>query len=168
MTAVTITKIPTDYYSWVECLKLLQTGIPDRSTIMMINKGYCSEYAGIKGSMHKLIEETVNALIANCIKELKRDISKFADLNETDGFHLAFQRFEKRISSCMFFMGMGFLDENFRKELCRETIKQINLFWSEMINQIKKDTAARDNARMAEELFLIKRIRLLKDYQISE
>ena len=68
----------------------------------------------------------------------------------------------------MFFMGMRFLDENFRKELCRETIKQINLFWSEMINQIKKDTAARDNARMAEELFLIKRIRLLKDYQISE
>lgn len=168
MAVVSIVRPPIDYYSWVECLKCLQSGIPDDNTLVMIKMGDCPEYLGIKASIHKLIEDAVNAIIANCIKELKHDISKCADTNEVDGFHLAFHRFGNRINSCMFFMGMTFLDEHYRKELCRETIKQIDHFWEETINHIKKDTAARDNVRMAEELFLINRIRLLKDYRFSE
>lgn len=168
MTIVSIVQPPIDYYSWVECLKKLQKGIPDKNTLMMIELGECPEYLGIKTSIHSLIEDAVNAIIANCIKELKRDISKCAETNEVDGFHLAFKRFGKRINSSMFFMRIAFLDEHFRKELCRETIKQIDYFWSETINRIKKDTAARNNACMAEELLLINRIKLFMDYRFSE
>ena len=168
MTVVSITEPPADYYSWVECLNSLQTGIPDETTLAVISRGNCPEYIGIKASIHSLTEKAVNAIIANCVKELKRDISKYADINEIDGFHLAFRRFSKRINGCMFFMGMSFLDDHFREELCRETVKQINNFWTETLDHIRKDTAAQDNVLMAEELFLIKRIKLFKDYQLSE
>ena len=48
MTIVSIVQPPIDYYSWVECLKKLQKGIPDKNTLMMIELGECPEYLGIK------------------------------------------------------------------------------------------------------------------------
>ena len=67
----------------------------------------------------------------------------------------------------MFFTEMHFLDQRFCDELRHETITQVTRFWSEMLNNIKKDSAARNNLRMAEELFIIKRVKLLDKYRIS-
>ena len=147
MVSVSIEQSPTDYFGWVECLKQLKTGIPDTNTFAVLRKG--------------------NAVIANCIKALKRDIARFSDANETVGIHIAFVRFGKRINGCMFFTEMHFLDQRFCDELRHETITQVTRFWSEMLNNIKKDSAARNNLRMAEELFIIKRVKLLDKYRIS-
>ena len=167
MVSVSIEQSPTDYFGWVECLKKMKTGIPDTNTFAVLRKGTCPEYEGIKAGMHKLSEASVNAVIANCIKALKRDIARFSDANETVGIHIAFVRFGKRINGCMFFTEMHFLDQRFCDELRHETITQVTRFWSEMLNNIKKDSAARNNLRMAEELFIIKRVKLLDKYRIS-
>lgn len=168
MHTVSIEQPPKDYYSWVECLKQLKTGIPNTGAFDVLRKGKCPEYAGIKASLHGLIEETVNAIIANCVKTLKRDVSKYIDINETDGIHIAFFRFGKYIDGCMFFTEMTFLDQSYCDDLRRETIKHVTRFWSEMLHTLKKDIAAKNNFRMNEELFLIYRVKLLKAYRFSE
>lgn len=168
MLTVNIEQPPNDYYSWIDCLKQFKTGIPDKSTFDMLRKGKCPEYAGIKASLHRQIEETVNAIIANCVKTLKRDISKFSDINETDGIHIAFLRFGKYIEGCMFFTEMTFLDHSYSDDLRRETIKQVTRFWTDTLSRLKKDIAAKNNFKMSEELFLIYRVKLLKAYRFSE
>ena len=167
MRTVTIERPPADYFSWVECFKKLTSGVPDARVFEVLRKGSCPEYIGVRSSFHEQIQDAVNAIIASCIKELKRDMTRYAESGETDGFHIAFRRFGKRINGCMFFTAIPFLDPDFCDELSRETISQVNRFWAELLNQIKKDTAARNNLKMAEELLLIKRVRLLQDYRIS-
>lgn len=167
MRTVKIERPPDDYFSWVECFKKLTSGVPDARVFEVLRKGSCPEYIGVRSSFHEQIQDAVNAIIASCIKELKRDMTRYAESGETDGFHIAFRRFGNRINGCMFFTAIPFLDPDFCDELRRETISQVNRFWAELLNQIKKDTAARNNLKMAEELLLIKRVRLLQDYRIS-
>lgn len=167
MRTVTIEQPPTDYFSWVECFKKIKSGIPDARVFEILRKGSCPEYIGVVSSFHEQIQDAVNAIIASCIKELKRDMTRYSESYEIEGFHIAFRRFGKRINGCMFFTAIPFLEKGFCEELRQETLNQVNHFWAELLNQIKKDTAARNNLKMAEELLLIKRVRLLQDYLIS-
>ena len=167
MRTVTIEQPPADYYSWSACIKKLKSGIPDVRAFEVLRRGSCPEYIGVRTSFHEQIQDAVNAIIATCIRELKRDMRRFAESGETDGFHIAFQRFGKRINGCMFFTAIPFLEQEFSDELRRETVRQVTLFWAELLHQIKKETASRNNLKMSEEFLLIKRVRLLQEYQIS-
>lgn len=163
MKRIRISHPPRDYNGWTECLDLLSSGIPESGTIGLLSQSSCPEYPGVKAFLHARIEKTVNAVIANCIRELRRSLRRFSDTNEIDGVHIAFVRFARDIDSCLFFIRIPFLDPSFRREMRDATEKEVLRFWTDTVSSIRMDVRKTDNRFLEEELFLIKRIRLFKD-----
>lgn len=160
-----VVHMPNDYKSWTELLKTFETVLPDEETIKLLSCGTCPEYSGIKVYLHARIEETVNKVIANCIKELKRNIIRFSEMQEIEGYHVIFMRFAKRIDACMFFVHIDFLEIGFKMEMYNEVCKEVYRFWNDLTDSVKKTVISNNNVKLDEELYMIKRIRLFKKYQ---
>lgn len=167
MSSCCVVHPPCNYSSWVELLETFREIIPDSGMISLIASGSCAEYNGIKGYLHPHIEEAVNMVIANCIKELKRNIVRLNEMQEIDGMNIAFIRFSKKIDASLFFMHIDFLDESFKQELYNEVEKEVYRFWNDLLASIRKNAVSNNNLKLEEELYLIKRIRLFKKYQNS-
>ena len=160
MKLINITAPPADYNGWVECLEALEDGIPDDNAEHMLSVGTCPEYSGIKPYFHLRIENSVNAIINTCIKELRREVSRLTAEGDVRGLHIAFIRFSKRIRRCLFFNRIPFLDSGYKEELLIKTQDAVNAFWSDTLSSLQNDVRHSDSNALEEELYLIKRIRL--------
>lgn len=168
MKVVSIDSPPVNYSQWASCFEKFEPStMPDDDFESIVSQGLCPEYKGIRQYIHPRIESVVNTIINTAISELKRDLNKFMLGGEISGMHIVFVRFSKRINKAMFFLKLQFLDQEFKTSLKNEVIKQVDEFWKNMLNVLKKNVGE-NNILFEEELFLIKRIKLFRDASNSD
>ena len=152
---------PSDYVGWVSFLENIENNIRFIETEGFFEGAVCPEYAAVKVYFHKYIENAVNTVIRQSVTELQKNIRRCVESNEISSLHLAFVRFSKKVKNCTFFVKIPFVDEDYKNELLAATKLELDRFRSSMLESLSSDVKKSGSSFLEEELFLIKKIKLL-------
>ena len=157
-------KPPATYEDWLDRFDLLRSGFTVDSRVTaaiaggsLISSGYISQQF-----QHKL-EETINEMLNNRIARFLKELNMLISLNELSDIVPLFVRLRNEVNKCLFFTGLSFLDEDFRRELEESAKTQMERFWNDTVMFLRGQTLEFHNTDLEDSLFLIRRIDLFPE-----
>ena len=155
---------PTTYEDWLVCFDFLKSSPSvDNSIAMTIAKGSFVNRGYIAAQFHQKLTDTINEMLNKRIARFLKDLNMLISFNELSDIVPLFVKLRDEVDKCLFFRELDFLDKEIKRELEQSIKTQVEKFWNDTVNFLKRQTLEFSNEELEDSLFLIRRIRLFAE-----
>ena len=153
---------PQRYAQWLECFNILRSRFIDAEEYAVLCSGSCEDSAVTLSYFEEQLIETVNVMLLRSIRAFERELGLYSACGEIENLHIPYVRFAGRARKCMFFTGLDFMSERFRKELTDSLRSETERFWKRACRSLYDACTEQHNELLEDELYLVRRMRLFQ------
>lgn len=151
---------PETYQQWLECFQHLQQHPRDHEMLGVVSQG---QYLGKPAEAFLVrLSETVGLVITDHCQRFLRQIDLAFEAGEPDMVLLLAQRLRKNLQKCFFYRSLPFLDDSYVQTLDDGFNRQLVLFWSSFVDQLRKSARESMDPGMEELYHGVKRMKIVQ------
>ena len=125
-------EVPATYREWMVCFVYMRSRPVTDAFLDRLGQGSCPGVEQVMTGFLERLQDTVNSMLQRAVTHCTRSLNTCLEEGDYSNLETILGRSRREMQRCRFYREISFLPRDFVRELDRQTLSEMNRFWSEL------------------------------------